>query len=88
MKEIETDGQILGRILGGIRRNKKSKDKKWTIAYVAEQAELDENFVEKFLREGKKEPQFVTIAKLAEALELSIDDLWEEYKKERYPSGE
>ncbi|MGD6969231.1 helix-turn-helix domain-containing protein [Rossellomorea vietnamensis] len=58
-------------------------DSKWTIFYVAEQAKLEEKYVGRLLRGKKVEPQFVTIAKLADALEMSLDELWKQFLKEK-----
>jgi transcriptional regulator with XRE-family HTH domain len=83
LKKEERDGQIIGRLLRKKRLEKKADDPKWTIAYLAEQAKLEEKYVGRLLRGEKVEPQYVTIGKLADALELSMDDLWEQFLKEK-----
>ena len=79
----EKDGQIIGRILGRIRQEKKAQDPKWTLFYVAEQAKLEEKYVGRLLRGEKAEPQFVTIGKLADALEINLDELWKQFLREK-----
>jgi transcriptional regulator with XRE-family HTH domain len=83
LEKEERDGHILGRLLGKIRLEKKADNSKWTIAYLAEQAKLEEKYVGRLLRGEKVEPQFVTIGKLADALEMNLDDLWKQFLKEK-----
>ncbi|WP_421381784.1 helix-turn-helix domain-containing protein [Bacillus salacetis] len=83
MKKEERDGEILGRLLRKKRLERKALDPKWTISYLAEQAKLEEKYVGRLLRGQKVEPQYVTIGKLADALGMSQDYLWEQYLKEK-----
>ncbi|MBM7571395.1 helix-turn-helix domain-containing protein [Aquibacillus albus] len=91
MKNKGLDGRILGQIIRDLRLERKAKDKTWTIAYLAEQAEMDEDHLGHIERGNKKEPQFVTIGRLAKALDISLDDIWEQYEQEfkkYYPDDE
>lgn len=78
-----SDGKIIGNLFRKYRKEKQEVDSKWTQEYVADQANLDRVHYGKFERGIKKEPQFVTILKLARALDVSLDKIGDDYVKEK-----
>ncbi|MEQ6376562.1 helix-turn-helix transcriptional regulator [Bacillaceae bacterium S4-13-58] len=81
--EDKSIGIIIGRIIRKKRKDYQKKDKKWTQEYVAEQADVDYPHYGKFERGKIEQPQFLTIAKLADVLNMSLDEIWEEYEIEK-----
>lgn len=82
MRERGLDGRIIGRILRRKRLEKKAKDNKWTIEYLGAEANLDHKHIQKLETGLKKAPQFITIAKIARALNYSTEELIDEYYEE------
>ncbi|WP_194842058.1 helix-turn-helix transcriptional regulator [Gracilibacillus salitolerans] len=76
------DGVLLGYCIRQFRENLKAKDPKWTQEYVGRKAEIDERHYGKIERGKYPQTSFITIGKIAKALNCSLDNLFENYEKE------
>ncbi|WP_163583226.1 helix-turn-helix domain-containing protein [Gracilibacillus saliphilus] len=76
------EGLILGYCIRQFRENLKAKHPKWTQEYVGRKADIDEIHYGKIERGKYLQTSFLTIGKIAKALNCSLDTLYENYEKE------
>lgn len=80
LKEKSINGVVAGGIL---RKKREEYNKKWTIPYVAEQANIDEDHLQKIETGKTANPYYDTIGKIADVLDLNKEELWQEYSREK-----
>lgn len=81
--EEELDGCIVGAYLRKKRKEKQQTDSKWTIEYLAARAGVDDKHLGKVERGASSQTSFLYIGKVADVLEISLDEMWEELKTNR-----